>query len=119
MSEIDGALRLTVLQGVGEGDDPGLGGGENAVEKRLEFRVGRIVGPHCEDAPGIEEGLQVTETILRVEGLVSLVDQVPRRVIDVQENGIEAAPGLSGVEALLGGKNKEVSLNQMAARIAV
>ena len=119
MSEVNGALRLTVLQGVGEGDDFCFSGGENAVQKRLELRVGRVVGPHCEHAPGIEEGLQVTETVLRVEGLVSLVDQVPRRVIDVQENGIEAASGLSGVEALGGGQYKEISLDQVAERIAV
>jgi len=84
LSEVDGALRLTVLQGIGEGDDPGLGGGENAVQQGLEVRVGRIVGPHREDAPGIEEGLQMTEAGLRVEGLVSLVNQVPGGVIDIQ-----------------------------------
>tara|TARA_B100001079_G_C15937953_1_gene309371 strand:- start:67 stop:348 length:282 start_codon:yes stop_codon:yes gene_type:complete len=67
----------------------------------------------------MEKGLQTPETGQRVETLMTLVDQISRGVVDIEEDGIKAAPGLLGIESLACSEREKVTLDKTTSRIGM
>tara|TARA_B100001115_G_scaffold113725_1_gene84334 strand:+ start:966 stop:1256 length:291 start_codon:yes stop_codon:yes gene_type:complete len=67
----------------------------------------------------MEKGSQAPETGQRVEPLMALVNQVSRGMINIEENGIEAASRLPGIESLTCSEGEKVSFDKATARISV
>src|ERR1700682_3623412 len=87
--DVDCAGAIALLHWVGECDDVCSGIGERAIERLEELFVGRVVGPHGKDAAGEEMARELAKAFAVVEGLVAGMEQVSRRMIDVEKDGVE------------------------------
>lgn len=96
--DINGAGGLAIEERVGKGDDVRLGGGEDGGKGLEEGGGGRVVGPEGEDAAVVQVRGEGAQPGGFVEGAVARVEEVARRVVDVQEHGMKTAAGLSGIE---------------------
>ena len=88
--DVDGVRRLAAGVDVGERHHVGLARCEHLGHDREEVVVGRGVGPQREHATRVEAVRQALQARRLVEGGVARVEDVPRRVIDVDEDGVEA-----------------------------
>ena len=96
--DIDGARRIAALEWVVEFHNLRPRTDKNVAEILEKIRVRRIVRPEAENTPGLHVRRELAEPVRLVERCMARVQQVPRRVVDVQENGVEALPRPFGVE---------------------
>ncbi len=68
--------------------------GERGAQQREVVVVGRVVRPQREDPAGPQPPGQPAYAVLGVERRVARVQEVPRRVVDVDDDGVEQSPGL-------------------------
>lgn len=107
------------VQRVVERHDPGFRPVQDAAEHGDEVRVGRIVGPQAEGAAGAEQAPHPLEPGGGVEAGVAGGQDVPGRVVDVDEDGVEPASGPVGVETRLArDAGEEVAVQQPHPRVA-
>ena len=62
------------------------------------FGVGRIVGPKREDTARVQLRGKGAQAIGLVEGSIARVQQIARRMIDIQQHGVKAPSGLFRIE---------------------
>ena len=95
--DIDRARRFGARVEVGEGDNVGAAIREHIVADREQLGVRGIIRPQPEHSAGSEAGRQAVQPRRRIEGRVTRMQEVSRRVIDVDEDRMELR-GLAGVE---------------------
>ena len=93
-----------------------LGFGENLTEPRQEFGVDWIIRPKGEASTGQKLGRHFCQTVNRVEAGISGIEQMPRRMIDIKQHGVEL-PAREGRIEPLGREFEEVPLQKPAARM--
>ncbi len=117
--DVNGARGFAVEEGIGEGDDVRLRRGEGGAECVKKVVIRRVIGPESEDAAWLELSGERAQSGRRIEVTVARVEEVARGVVDVEEDGLEAATGLRGIEARGGrGEGEEVAVDEAAAWIA-
>lgn len=97
----------------------GGGIGKNFAEGGEEGVAGWVVGPHGEDTAGVELCRELAEGSGGIERGVAGVEEVLGGVVDVEEDGVEAAGGIFGVEAGGGSgrQREEIAVDEAAARV--
>jgi hypothetical protein len=79
------------------------------------------VGPEREDAAGVKFRGENAQTVGAVELSVPLVEEIRRRMIDVEEDRVEESPGAPGIKAGTGrrseGEFEKVAVDKTAALI--
>ena len=82
-----------------------------------EVVVGRIVGPQREHPARLEVFGHPPQPRRRVEGGVAAVQQVARRVVDVDEHGVEPRRRLGPEPEAVGDQGEEVAVHEATARV--
>ena len=90
---------------------------EHLTQRFQERRVRIVVRPHREHAPGLEEGLHPPQAVLPIEIRMGGIEQLPRRVVDVQQHRVPAPPRLRRIEPLSARQREEIRVEQRATRI--
>ena len=90
---------------------------EGLAQDFQKRRVGVVVGPHREDAAGLQEIFQPPQAIHRIEIGVRGIEQLRRRMVDVQQHGSPAPAGLRRVESVPARQGEEIGVQIGAARI--
>ena len=91
---------------------------ERASERAEEIFVRRIIGPKGEDAAGMQMAGERAQSFRLVESGVARVQKMARRMIDIQQHGVEEPARLRRVESFRGSRaGKEVGVQHPTARI--
>jgi hypothetical protein len=92
-ANINGVLGIAPLKRVVNRDDLDVDRLKRSCQDPSVVVVGRVVGPRCEHSAGMKEMGDGTRAIEAVETRVTWVQQVARRVVDVDADRVEPAAG--------------------------
>src|SRR3954452_1548292 len=99
--DIHCVCHLAILLHVVEGNDMRLAGREHLAKCLLKLIVRRIIRPQGKGASGMEVRCKARETIEGVERCMARMQDVLRRVVDINQDRVVAAPWMVGIETRL------------------
>ena len=96
-----------------------LGIVEHLAQRRQERRIGWVVGPQREHPGRVELRGEAAQSGGLVKRAVARVQQVARRMVDVQQHGVELPARRGRIEARFraGGQREKVAVDEPAAGI--
>ena len=115
--EIHDAGGFPLLQRIEKRDGAGFDFSENLPQRMQIVPVRRGIRPHGKDAAGAKVTREIFQPVRRVERGVTGMQDVPRGVVNIQQDGMKTPGGIFRIQA--GGTNlcKKIRMDKTAARI--
>lgn len=117
MRKINGAGGKVIQQWVGEFDNVRADIDENRAERFHKSGVGLAVGPHGEDATGMQVAGEIFQSVRLIKIRVRRMQPMARRVINVQKDRVKFSTGIFRIEIGRAHLREEIRVKKTAARI--